>query len=87
MNAGAESGLSGNNCRNIGKNAKCENELERRLPETVYRVQRCADLHLAISIDGGVFKRKIQVYIFRTLSGGPSVKSRQPMNQLWCIVN
>ena len=69
-------------CRNIGKNAKCENELKRRLPETaVCRVQRCADLRLAISINGGVLKHKIQVYNFRTLTGGPSVKSRQPMNQ------
>ena len=88
MNAGTESRLSGNNCQNIGKNVKCENELEQRLPETaVCRVQRCADLRLAISIDGGVLKHKIQVYIFRTLTGGPSVKSRQPMNKHWCIVN
>ena len=75
--AGAESRLSGSNCRNIGKNAKCENELERRLPETVCRVQRCADLRLAITqYRCRCFETLMQVYIFRT-----------PMNQHWCIVN
>ena len=46
---------------------------------TVWRVQQCAYPRLAIiviSIDGGVLKPKIQVYIFRTLTQGPSVKSR-----------
>ena len=34
-------------------------------------------LHVyCISIDGGVLKGKIQVYIFWTLTQGPSVKSR-----------
>ena len=73
VNAGTESWLSGNNWRIVCKNAKCENELERRLPDTVCRVQRCTDFGLAvilvwaISIDGGVLKRKVQVYIFQTL--------------------
>ena len=39
-------------------------------------VRTFALLLYCISIDGGVLKRKIQVYIFWTLTQGPSVKSR-----------
>ena len=37
VKAGTESRLSGNDCRNLGKNAKCKNELEQWLG-TVCRV-------------------------------------------------
>ena len=40
-----------------------------------------------INIDDGVLKRKIQVYSFQTLTWGPSVKSRQLINQHCCLVN
>ena len=67
VKAGTESRLSGSDWGKLGENAKMKwNEDS----GTVCRMQQRAYLRLAIiviSIDGGVLKRKIQVYIFRTL--------------------
>ena len=62
MNAGTESRFSGNYCRNVGKNAKMN-----------WKDDSLSGYH-CISIDGGVLKHNIQVYIFLDIGLGAKRK-------------